>query len=800
MSQTPQPPRRRRARLHAGRTAAGGNGNGNGGRGTALNGARATASGRRRRASIYRVRRTPRRRRFIRILLFALAVFSLISATVVGVVFAGYNIYKAQLPDAATIAGMEPPLDSYVYDASGKLIYIFHGDSRHDHIPLAQVSRWVKLATVDVEDRHFYSEGSWDLPRLVQAGLNNLSHSGSTQGASTITEQLAKLSLEGGNLLNASAARSLDYKVKEIVLGNEISIAFTKDQVLEMYLNRVPYGNMATGIQTAAELYFQTDAGKLDLAQSALLAGLPQSPSYYNPVYNPDVAKERQLVVLTAMVNNGDITQAQLKEAYAEKLTYHSWSDSDPSLSSGYIDQSFIGYLTGWLDQTFAGAYRDPGGWRIYTSLDPARQALAQQTVHDQVAANGAKFNMHDGSLVTMDPRTGEVLAMVGAWDNSDPHIGQDNMATALVTPGSSIKLFTYSAAIASGKYTMTTPILDAPYTFPVPGDPKGYSPLDYDRRWHGTCQLKVCLGNSLNMPAVKVEYGTGIPYITNFEIAAGVTDLQASCPDGKGGSLSNMPLPSQWAATLGGLTCGISVLDLADGASTIADLGVHHPATPVTKIVDTAAGTTIYSVDPAKSGVRVLPDNVAYILDEITSNDANRQAEFGAHGLLTLPGRRVSAKTGTGEYFQDNLTVGWTPSLLTAVWVGNPNPYCPGSATTMPDGSPCGSLSGVASGITGAAPIWHDFMKAALGTSPAEWYTQPPDVVAVGSGDNADFFLPGTAHTSNCIYWGPTPDPSNPCQYVGTSAPAPAPTASPTPGTPPPAPTPPTAAANRRT
>ena len=793
MSQTPpHAPRRRRAGLD-GRAAGSVNGNGGapGGPPGAGNG-RPRALGRRRRAGLYRqAHRRPRSRRAVRILLFALAIFATLSATVVGVAFAGYNIYKAELPDAATIAGMEPPLNTNVYDASGQLIYVFHSDTWHDHVALSNVSRWVKLATVDIEDRHFYDEGSWDLPRIVAAGVNDLSH-GSTQGASTITEQLAKLSLEGGNLL-APSSRGLDYKVKEIVLGNEISLAFTKDQVLEMYLNRIFYGNQATGIETAAELYFHTTASNLDLAESAMLAGLPQSPSYYNPVSNPDVAKQRQLVVLDAMVNNGDISQAQAHAAFTEKLTYHSWTESDPSLAAGYLDQSFVEYLDGWLKQHYGNAFLSPGGWRIYTTLDPAKQALAQKTVHDQIATNGAKFNMHDASLVTMDPRTGAVLAMVGAWDYNDPHIGQDNMALATVTPGSSIKLFTYSAALASGKYTMTTPILDAPYTFPVPGSAKGYSPQDYDRRWHGTCELKQCLGNSLNMPAVKVEYGTGIPYINNFELAAGLTDLEGSCSNGQT-DVPNMPYPTQWAATLGGLACGISVLDLADGAATIANLGVHHDPAPVSKIIDMAASQTMYQYSAGKAGRRVLPDNVAYIMDEITSNDANRQAEFGSHGLLTLPTRRVSAKTGTGEFFQDNLTVGWTPDLLTAVWVGNPSPYCPAGKKTLPDGGPCGFLSGVASGITGAAPIWHDFMVAALGSSPADWYTRPADVVATGPGDNADFFLPGQQSSpgTGCIYWQPAPDPSNPCTYVGTSPPPPSPSPSgqPTPAgqpTPPP-------------
>ena len=775
MTQTSPPPiRRRRAGLPSpdGSPAVSGNGYGSNGNGS-------SGLGRRARAGAYRRgRRMPRRRRLVRWFLLFVALLAAVAATLVAIAFTAYNGYKGQLPDASTVSSMEPPLDSYVYDGTGKLIDVFHGDTRHDHIALANMSRWVKLATVDVEDRHFYEEGSWDLPRLFAAGVSNLTH-GSTQGASTITQQLAKLTLEGGNLLGPTSPRSLDYKIKEIVLGNEISAAFTKDQILEMYLNRVFYGNQATGVESAAELYFHVDGSKLDLAQAAMLAGLPQSPSYYNPVGDPGPAKDRQLEVLTAMVNNGDISQAQADTAYAEKLTYFPASASDPALAAGNANTSFLDYLGNWMSQHFGSAFLDPGGWRIYTTLDPAKQALAQQTVHDEVAAHGDLYNMHDASLVNMDPRSGAVLAMVGAWDYGDPHIGQINMATSGVSPGSSIKLFTYTAAIASGKYTMTTPIVDEPFTFTVPNGPS-YSPLDYDRKWHGTCPLKTCLGNSFNMPAVKVEQATGITYIDNLERAVGVNSINGTCKDSNGNRVSNLPGPYDYAATLGGLTCGISVLDLADGASTIANMGVHHPATPVTKIVAPATGQTLYDFNPNQTGVRVVPDNVAYIMNEITSNDANRVQEFGANGPLTLPGRRVSAKTGTGENYIDNLTVGWTPELLTAVWVGNPTPICPGSSSVLPNGAPCGGLNGVASGVTGAAPIWHGFMAAAVNGSPADWYTRPSDVVASGTGDNADFFLPPTTQGpqspalghGQCIYWQPQPDPSNPCTYVGTSPP----------------------------
>ncbi|MBV9524988.1 MAG: transglycosylase domain-containing protein, partial [Candidatus Dormibacteraeota bacterium] len=496
---------------------------------------------RRRRAGLYRHgRRLPRHPRVLRGVIIAAVVFVALCATGAGIVFAGYNIYKAQLPDAATIAADEPALDSYVFDNTGRFIYVFHDSGiRHDHVALANVSRWVKLATIDVEDRHFYSEGSWDLPRLASVAINDFTHH-AQQGASTITEQLAKISF-----LGASAPRSLDYKIKEIVLGNEIGSTFSKDQVLEMYLNRIFYGNHAEGIGTAAELFFHTDASKLDLAQSSMLAGLPQSPTQYNPLdhdasttVNP-AAKDRQHDVLRAMVANGDITDAQARAAFAEPLTFHTWQEAEPTVAP-----DFLAYLQDWLSSHFGDAYIKPGGWRIYTTLDPVKQTLAEQTVQHEIDTNGDRFNMYGAALVSIDPRTGEVLDMVGSGDPANHHFGDTNLATSLVSPGSTIKLFTYTAAIASGKFTMTTPILDAPTKFKQPNGVI-YAPNDYDRRWHGTCALKACLGNSFNVPAVKVEVATGIPYITNLEIAAGLHSLEN--PD-------NRPDASQYAATLGGL------------------------------------------------------------------------------------------------------------------------------------------------------------------------------------------------------------------------------------------------------
>ncbi|MHB8719255.1 MAG: transglycosylase domain-containing protein [Candidatus Dormibacteria bacterium] len=772
-------------------------------------------SGRRRRAS---AQRRPRRR--LRGLLIALAVAASVGVGGIATVFVAYASYRAQLPDAATVAAMEPATDTHVYDSKGELIGILNStDFRHVHASLDSISPYVKNATIDIEDRHFYSEGSWDLPRLVKAGWTDLTHSGSLQGASTITEQVAKLSFF------SSSPRSIDYKIKEIVLGNELDANFTKAQILDMYLNRVPYGNHAVGIESAANLYFLIPAKNLDLAQASMLAGLPQSPSAYQPnVHDASVdvnprAKERQKQVLDAMVSNGDITQAQASAAYAEKLTFHSWTESNPNPYPDVMD-----YVTRYLTFHFGDAYTHPGGWAVYTTIDPTAQNNAQTALTKGIQAIRTSHNGKDGAVVTIDPKTGKILAIVGAWDHNDPDTGQTDMALAGRSPGSTIKIYTYSAAIASHLFTMESPILDAPVHLRA-GDGSIYSPLNYDRRYHGVCPLRVCLGNSFNIPAVKVEAAVGIPLITNLEIAGGLTALADP---------ANRPGPQSYSATLGGEL--LSPLEMADGAATIADLGVHHDPSPVDHIVDTLHGRTVFRLDPNSTARQVIPASVAFIMSEITSNDSNRVAEFGPHSDLTLPDRRVSAKTGTAEFFLDNWTIGWTPDIVTAVWVGNPydsclkgsdratmaaaiargnvlysgqtvnDPFSPQDLARyglQPLNNACGHLDN-SSGITGAAPIWNAVMRAdTTGTKP-DWYPVPKDVIQVGTGDNADFFLPGTQYQSApCYYYGAPgsgpPAAESGCVYGGTQGPpppppSPTPSAAPTPGptsAPAPAPTP---------
>lgn len=706
------------------------------------------------------------RHRVVRLLLLATAVLSAIGMGTVTVTYAAYNGYHDQLPDPGTLAAMEPDLDTHVYARDGTLIAILHNqDYRHEHVSLDQVNHLALAATIDTEDKHFFENRSWDLPRIAKSGWDNLHGGGTTQGASTISEQLAKISF-------LPAEKSYDRKIKQLLLGNEIEANFSKQQVLEMYLNRIDYGNHAKGIESAAQAYFQVHANGLDLAQASMLAGLPNSPSVYNPLlHGPEtdvnpLAKQRQRIVLNAMVSSGDITRVEADAADAEKLVFHQWFEAEPHVAPDYIS-----YLRSYLTDKFGDAYLKPGGWEITTSLDLGRQAIAEKAVHDGIAAVYRDFNARDGALVSMDPRDGEVLAVVGTWDYTNPGVGQLNMATRRLQPGSTIKLFTYTAAIASRQFTMTSPVEDAPLHL---GD---YSPQDYDRRFHGVCTLATCLGNSLNVPAVRVEQQVGIPYITNLEIAAGLGSLAQP---------QDRPAPNQWAATLGGLRYGLSPLELADGVSTIASGGIHHDPAPVLKVVDQGIKKTVYLHDPKVEGRRVIPENVAFILSEITSNDHNRLMEFGPNSALTLPDRRVSAKTGTTENFSDNWTVGWTPSAATVVWVGNPSPSCLRSEDRdalakkgggngpdfpyapqdlaryglQPLNDHCGHLIG-STGVTGAAPIWHNYMAAALAGTPKDWYPRPPDVIATGGGDDAVFDVANLPVIAPPVFTGCSPAPA---------------------------------------
>ena len=606
------------------------------------------------------------------------------------------------------------PQDMLIYDRHGNLLADV-GD-QGDHrivVPLSYISSNVINATIAVEDHSFYSNNGVDLGAVVRAALADYSHHGIKQGGSTISQQLVKQLFIGPNPDN-----SLQRKAKEAALALEMNRLYTKSQILEMYLNTIFYGSQTYGIEAAARSYFQTNAHDLNLAQASLLAGLPQAPTQYNPLINLIAAKKRQHDVLVAMVDNHFITQKEADAAYAAKLDIH------PPINH-FEAPYFVDYVLKTLRQQYKILPGDRRGYRVYTSLDLNLQHLAEQVVREQIAQKGNYYNFHDAALVSMDPKTGEILAMVGGDDYNRPG-GWINMADTPRQPGSTFKIYTYTAAIESRRFNMITPILDAPLVFPTWGGASGfepYIPLNYDLRYHGVLPLKMAMGNSLNIPAVKTELRVGLQNVLSAARRMGVTHLTQ--PD------ENYSL----SLTLGGYE--VTPIDMATGVSTLATLGVRHMPAPVISIKD-ATGRDVFTYDPSKNAYQAISSEVAFIIASIMSDDRNRCMSFGCHGDLTLPGRHVAAKTGTTQAFRDNWTVGFTPTLATAVWIGNP------------DNTP---LSHNSTGIVGAAPIWHKFMQQALAATPDQWYAKPDGVHQIG--DN--YFLPGTEYVRSTVLGWPT-------------------------------------------
>jgi membrane peptidoglycan carboxypeptidase len=619
-----------------------------------------------------------------------------------------------ELPAITGLSSSGLPQDMLIYDRHGNLLADVGEQGDHRIVvPLKYISPNVINATIAIEDHSFYSNNGVDPAAVLRAALADYSHRGIKQGGSTISQQLVKQLFIGPHPDN-----SLHRKAKEAALALEMNRLYTKSQILEMYLNTIFYGSQTYGIEAAARSYFQTNAHDLNLAQASMLAGLPQAPTQYNPLINLAAAKTRQHDVLVAMVDNHFITQKEADVAFAVTLQIH------PPINH-FEAPYFVDYVLKTLRQQYKILPGDRRGYRVYTSLDLNLQHLAEQVVREQIAQKGNFYNFHDAALVSMDPKTGEILAMVGGDDYNRPG-GWINMADRPRQPGSTFKIYTYTAAIESRRFNMITPILDAPLVFPTWGGTSGfepYIPLNYDLRYHGVLPLKMAMGNSLNIPAVKTELRVGLQNVLSVARRMGVTHLTQ--PD------ENYSL----SLTLGGYE--VTPLDMATGVSTLATLGVRHMPAPVLSIKD-ATGRDVFTYDPAKNAYQAISPEVAFIIGSIMSDDRNRCMSFGCHGDLTLPGRHVAAKTGTTQAFRDNWTVGFTPTLATAVWIGNP------------DNTP---LSHNSTGIVGAAPIWHKFMQQALAGTPDQWYAKPAGVHQIG--DN--YFLPGTENVRSTVLGWPT-------------------------------------------
>jgi membrane peptidoglycan carboxypeptidase len=667
----------------------------------------------RRRASAFRQaqRAASLRRRAISIG----AIVALFAAVTTGVVGTSLAAGFGSLPNADALVSAPLASDTLVYDRTGTaLLADLHPPGyQHYQAPLASLGRWLPAATVAIEDSNFWNEPGVDPLSIARAGLTDVQERSLAQGGSTITQQLVKRRLVGDD-------QTFARKLREAALAMRISSDFSKSQILEMYLNAIAYGNTAYGAEAAARVYFHKDASQLDLARAALLAGLPQNPTLLNPLEHWPAAKERQRRVLDAMVRTRDVTEEQAERAYLEDLSPpdHLFGPSTVNLAPGFID-----WLSGELAAHLGRDAVQQGGMRVVSSLDWGLQQLAQRSVTDTVEAQRSR-NLTSGALVAIDPGTGQVLALVGSAGSNVPG-GQYNMAVwPPRNPGSSFKVFTYAAAIDSHRYTMVTPVADVPLTVRQQGAP-AYTPGNYDRQYRGLCLVQACLGNSLNVPAVEVEMATGVPAVVEQASKMGAPPYQRRGDTYIDNAEATSFGPS---LTLGGY--GETPLQMAAGVATLAAGGVQREPEGIVSVTS-ATGRRMFQA--GAGGQRVLDAGTAYIVSQMLSDPANRTMVFGQNTPLSLAGHRAAAKTGTTDDFTDAWTVGYTPSLATAVWMGNAD------FSSMTPGS---------DGMYVAAPAWHEFMQSALDqlNKGDEWYPQPSDLTTQMVDGRPAYFLPGTS------------------------------------------------------
>jgi membrane peptidoglycan carboxypeptidase len=617
--------------------------------------------------------------------------------------------------DSAAFAG-----DTVVTDMLGTTLLADvgnHGDHRLA-VKLKDVSKIMVLATVAIEDKGFYTNPGFDIQGITRAALENLRSGKVVGGGSTITQQLAKQQF-------LTPDRTVSRKVKELALAYELSQTYSKDQIMELYLNKSFYGSQSYGIEAAAEGYFHITADKLDLAQSAVLAGLPQAPTEWNPVIHPDAAKTRQTEVLRAMVRSNFITQDAMDKAVAEKLSYNAPRNS-------FLAPHFVDYVLSELRRL--GFKPGVQQLNVKSTLDFHMQQIGESVVSYNLAAKPGRgcYSGGDGwpwlseagaacwdpngqlssGLVAEDPTTGNILAMVGSPDYN-ANGGQINFTTIPRNMGSSMKPYTYGAVINARAATVDTPVYDGPSPL-IYKDAYSTTPFyNYDKKTHGVLPLKKAMGNSLNIPAVKVELSIGVPavltYMRNLGIDPRIPD--GSSPTGRAGNLNEYG-PS---LTLGGYP--ITLLQHVGGIATYADMGVYHTPESVLQVTD-SHGQVLYTTHPDQRARQALDPAVAYIMAQIMADDNNRCMIFGCNSALHWAERTVAAKTGTTDNFKDAVTMAFTPDLAVGIWVGD----ILDNNHTMIQGS---------DGVFVASPAVHSFIYQALAGVPGnKWFSTPQGVV----------------------------------------------------------------------
>ncbi|HBL52051.1 MAG: hypothetical protein A3D24_02360 [Candidatus Blackburnbacteria bacterium RIFCSPHIGHO2_02_FULL_39_13] len=658
----------------------------------------------------------------------------------------GWLLALKDLPQPGQLITRNQILSTKIYDRNGNLLFKFFKNQNRTLVKLEEVPVFARLATIAIEDSDFYSHPGFSIKGMTRAIFKNITR-GELTGGSTITQQVVKNTL-------LSPKKTFNRKIKELILAIQVEMAFSKDQILEMYLNEVSYGGSSYGIEEASQYYFGKHVQSLTLAESALLAGLPKAPTTYSPFgVNPQMAKNRQKEVLQRMVEDKYISQQEADQDFQENIEFipHKIGIEAPH---------FVMYVKQLLAQKYGEDAVEKGGLEVITSLDLSTQKMAEGVVALEMEKI-KKLGISNGAALITRAGTGEILAMVGSKDYFDTkNDGNYNVATALRQPGSSIKPVNYSYAIESQRFTAASIISDTPITYHIPGS-ESYTPHNYDSTYRGNVTLRMALASSLNVPAVKILASYGVRKMIEQAQNLGITTWEDQSRFGL-------------SLTLGGGE--VKMIDMNTAYGTFANYGRRVDSNPIVKITDYRGqvieentciprfeGTfqqsnsiTRFLVPPAfaaeaneNCGTPAIDPRAAFIITDILKDNRARSPVFGPNSQLVIKDHpEVAVKTGTTQNLRDNWTIGYTKDFVVSTWVGNNN------------NTP---MSYVASGVTGASPIWHNIMTNLLEYLPPYEWEIPEGIVqeniclstgtlaCEGCQSRTEYFIEGTQPKQHC-------------------------------------------------
>lgn len=638
-------------------------------------------------SSPYVVRKTRIKNKIMKELFLFGASFLFLTAGIVVV-----WISMIQLPDFNNFENRFVANSTKIYDRTGKIVlYNIHDNIKRTEVSLFEISPYIQQATISIEDAHFYDHFGFRPTSFVRAAIANVTTGGFSQGGSTITQQVVKNSL-------LSREKTIIRKLKEIILSIKLDSQLPKDTILQIYLNESPYGGTIYGVEEASLSYFGKHAKDVGLTESAYLAALPQSPTYYSPYgKHRDALEKRKNLVLERMYELGYITKEEKEFSQKEFVEFErNGSNSGKALH-------FVMYIREILEEKYGRDVVQNGGLKVISTIDYPLQEKLETIVKEGALENAAKFNAKNAALVAVDPKTGQILSLVGSRDFFDEEIpGQFNIATAARQPGSSFKPIVYAAAFNLG-YTPETVLFDVPTQFsslcdaygkPKPGVDEDvcYSPQNYDDKFRGPISLRNALAQSLNIPAVKLLYLTGISNAITLAQQMGLSTI--SDPERYGLSL-----------VLGGGE--ITLLELTNAYGVFANNGVYNKPEGILEVRD-VDGNLLEKYTPSET--QVLPESVTSLVSSVLSDEQARAPSYGSRSALYFENRPVAVKTGTTNDYRDVWVVGYTPSVVVGMWGGN-------NDNTPIDKRVAGFV---------LAPIWRKAMLEAFGTSSIEYFPEP--------------------------------------------------------------------------